>query len=231
MQDWYHIVCWHCCHPNSHSAANSRVPLCFLSASEFVYFPSQRDIGAMTGTRPPVLSAGPILQNLSSSFRFLLCLVRQSIHMQLLSSSFKFLLLPRQADILLLCSCFCLIRQSIHMQPLSSCPQLHHALQSILTGESSSVEKYMESTQSRKAVYQDKTCLLFAVRLCLLSLHVIPCQVLSSIACYHLKLCSSSSAAAVSQLHHTHHIFSGPSCSHRTASKPSHVCPQMSCQA
>lgn len=34
--------------------------------------------------------------------------------------------------------------------------------QSILTGESSSVEKYMEATQSRKAVYQDKTCLLFA---------------------------------------------------------------------
>ncbi|KAL3141521.1 Calcium-transporting ATPase 3, endoplasmic reticulum-type [Trebouxia sp. C0010 RCD-2024] len=34
--------------------------------------------------------------------------------------------------------------------------------QSILTGESSSVEKNTESTQSRKAVYQDKTCLLFA---------------------------------------------------------------------
>ncbi|DBA82876.1 TPA: Calcium-transporting ATPase 3, endoplasmic reticulum-type [Trebouxia sp. C0004] len=34
--------------------------------------------------------------------------------------------------------------------------------QSILTGESSSVEKYLESTPSRKAVYQDKTCLLFS---------------------------------------------------------------------
>ena len=36
-------------------------------------------------------------------------------------------------------------------------------MQSILTGESSSVEKDLEPTQSRKAVYQDKTCLLFAV--------------------------------------------------------------------
>ncbi len=26
------------------------------------------------------------------------------------------------------------------------------------------MEKYLESTQSRKAVYQDKTCLLFSVR-------------------------------------------------------------------
>lgn len=34
--------------------------------------------------------------------------------------------------------------------------------QSILTGESSSVEKDLQPTQSRKAVYQDKTCLLFA---------------------------------------------------------------------
>lgn len=37
------------------------------------------------------------------------------------------------------------------------------AMQSILTGESGSVEKYLEAVRDRKAVYQDKTNLLFSV--------------------------------------------------------------------
>lgn len=59
------------------------------------------------------------------------------------------------------------------LAPHNACPtKARHLLddirkacdaQSILTGESSSVEKYLEATGSRKAVYQDKTCLLFAV--------------------------------------------------------------------
>lgn len=57
---------------------------------------------------------------------------------------------------------------AMYLYPEMYCPILHgwicYGLQSILTGESSSVEKYMEATQSRKAVYQDKTCLLFAVK-------------------------------------------------------------------
>lgn len=36
-------------------------------------------------------------------------------------------------------------------------------VQSILTGESGSVEKYLEPVRDRKAVYQDKTNLLFSV--------------------------------------------------------------------
>ena len=36
--------------------------------------------------------------------------------------------------------------------------------QSILTGESGSVQKFTSPTEARKAVYQDKTCLLFSVR-------------------------------------------------------------------
>lgn len=35
--------------------------------------------------------------------------------------------------------------------------------QSILTGESGSVEKFTAPTEARKAVYQDKTCLMFSV--------------------------------------------------------------------
>ena len=37
-------------------------------------------------------------------------------------------------------------------------------LQSVLTGESGSVEKHLEPTAGPKAVYQDKTCILFSVR-------------------------------------------------------------------
>lgn len=37
--------------------------------------------------------------------------------------------------------------------------------QSILTGESGSIEKSTEPVDSRKAVYQDKTCIMFSVRL------------------------------------------------------------------
>ena len=37
------------------------------------------------------------------------------------------------------------------------------ALQSILTGESESVEKTLEAATHPKAVYQDKTCILFSV--------------------------------------------------------------------
>lgn len=36
--------------------------------------------------------------------------------------------------------------------------------QSILTGESGSVAKFVDAVNTRKAVYQDKTCLLFSVR-------------------------------------------------------------------
>lgn len=36
-------------------------------------------------------------------------------------------------------------------------------MQSILTGESGSVEKSLAAVPDPKAVYQDKTCLLFAV--------------------------------------------------------------------
>lgn len=36
--------------------------------------------------------------------------------------------------------------------------------QSILTGESGSVAKFVDAVSTRKAVYQDKTCLLFSVR-------------------------------------------------------------------
>ena len=36
-------------------------------------------------------------------------------------------------------------------------------LQSILTGESGSVEKHLAAVQDPKAVYQDKTCLLYSV--------------------------------------------------------------------
>lgn len=36
-------------------------------------------------------------------------------------------------------------------------------MQSILTGESGSVEKSLAAVHDPKAVYQDKTCLLFAV--------------------------------------------------------------------
>ena len=36
--------------------------------------------------------------------------------------------------------------------------------QSILTGESGSVAKFVGAVSARKAVYQDKTCLLFSVR-------------------------------------------------------------------
>ena len=36
--------------------------------------------------------------------------------------------------------------------------------QSILTGESGSVAKFVGAVTTRKAVYQDKTCLLFSVR-------------------------------------------------------------------
>ena len=36
--------------------------------------------------------------------------------------------------------------------------------QSILTGESGSVQKFTDPTESRNAVYQDKTCLMFSVR-------------------------------------------------------------------
>ena len=36
-------------------------------------------------------------------------------------------------------------------------------VQSILTGESGSVEKSLAAVRDPKAVYQDKTCLLFAV--------------------------------------------------------------------
>jgi len=36
-------------------------------------------------------------------------------------------------------------------------------LQSILTGESSSAEKFREPATDPKAVYQDKTCILFSV--------------------------------------------------------------------
>ena len=36
--------------------------------------------------------------------------------------------------------------------------------QSILTGESGSVEKHVAAVKDRKAVYQDKTCLMFSVR-------------------------------------------------------------------
>ena len=36
--------------------------------------------------------------------------------------------------------------------------------QSILTGESGSVQKFTEPTESLNAVYQDKTCLMFSVR-------------------------------------------------------------------
>lgn len=35
--------------------------------------------------------------------------------------------------------------------------------QSILTGESGSVEKEVDATRLEKAVYQDKTCILFSV--------------------------------------------------------------------
>lgn len=49
--------------------------------------------------------------------------------------------------------------------------------QSILTGESGSVEKYLDAITNRRAVYQDKTCLLFSVNplpcdMTSLSLHV-----------------------------------------------------------
>ncbi len=37
-------------------------------------------------------------------------------------------------------------------------------VQSILTGESGSVEKGVDTVQNEKAVYQDKTCMLFSVR-------------------------------------------------------------------
>jgi magnesium-transporting ATPase (P-type) len=37
-------------------------------------------------------------------------------------------------------------------------------MQSILTGESHSVEKHTEATTNPKAVYQDKTNILFSVR-------------------------------------------------------------------
>ena len=39
-------------------------------------------------------------------------------------------------------------------------------LQSILTGESGSVEKHLAAVQDPKAVYQDKTCLLYSVSPC-----------------------------------------------------------------
>lgn len=38
-------------------------------------------------------------------------------------------------------------------------------MQSILTGESGSVEKHVAAVKDRKAVYQDKTCLMFSVRM------------------------------------------------------------------
>ena len=38
------------------------------------------------------------------------------------------------------------------------------ALQAILTGESDSVEKHMDKVEDPRALYQDKTCILFSVR-------------------------------------------------------------------
>ena len=42
-------------------------------------------------------------------------------------------------------------------------PSLSPCMQSILTGESGSVEKHLAAVQDPKAVYQDKTCLLYSV--------------------------------------------------------------------
>ena len=39
-------------------------------------------------------------------------------------------------------------------------------VQSILTGESSTVDKILDAARVPNAVYQDKTCLLFSVRRC-----------------------------------------------------------------
>jgi magnesium-transporting ATPase (P-type) len=50
------------------------------------------------------------------------------------------------------------------------------ALQSILTGESHSVEKHMEPVLLAKAVYQDKVNLMFSVSQCVrFQIHVICC--------------------------------------------------------
>ncbi len=64
-------------------------------------------------------------------------------------------------------------------------------LQSILTGESSSVEKYLESTQSRKAVYQDKTCLLFSVRRTCYTTHDSHFALLNATVMSHLSAISA----------------------------------------
>ena len=63
-------------------------------------------------------------------------------------------------------------------------------MQSILTGESSSVEKYLESTQSRKAVYQDKTCLLFSVRRTFCTTHDTHLALLNAAVLLHLSVIS-----------------------------------------
>lgn len=50
------------------------------------------------------------------------------------------------------------------MQCVIWCPNLSAgAVQSILTGESVSVEKTLDAVLEAKAVYQDKTCILFSV--------------------------------------------------------------------
>ena len=110
---------------------------------------TDHDSAATIGTA----NACPILQELSSLFLsyLLLFLLFLSFSLSVFLSSFFLLLF---------------FHQEVQHMCLLYMPQI--VLQSILTGESSSVEKHMEATQSRKAVYQDKTCLLFAVRLGLL---------------------------------------------------------------
>lgn len=61
------------------------------------------------------------------------------------------------------------------------------AVQSILTGESGSVEKYLEAVRDRKAVYQDKTNLLFSVGTPLLRMCV--CSVLFCVSSPFVHFC------------------------------------------
>ena len=63
-------------------------------------------------------------------------------------------------------------------------------VQSILTGESDSVAKSVEAHASQKAVYQDKTCLLFSVSF-LICMRTVLCFSRVNVQLQHQQVCSA----------------------------------------
>ena len=71
---------------------------------------------------------------------------------------FSFIAVLRACSALMDVSQLCDVFQGICLRRVPA------GAQSILTGESGSVAKFVDAVNTHKAVYQDKTCLLFSAR-------------------------------------------------------------------